>query len=117
MIAVRAATAPYAVPGLTEPGQDAFAEIAEEARSALTELRVVLGVLRAPGSGSEAAPQPRIADLAGPVSRVAGTGTTATMTVSGPARQLPGSVGLFCYRIVQEGPPNGSGARPGSGGT
>ena len=65
MIAVRAATAPYAVPGLTEPGQEAFAEIADEARTALTELRVALGVLRGPdGAGKEAAPQPRIADLA-----------------------------------------------------
>jgi len=115
MIAVRAATAPYAVPGLTEPGQHAFAEIAEEARSALTELRVVLGVLRAPGGGgSEAAPQPRIADLDGLVSRVAGTGTSATMTVSGPVRQLPGSVELCCYRIVQEALTNARRHAPGS---
>ena len=114
MIAVRAATAPYAVPGLTEPGQDAFAEIAEEARSALTELRVVLGVLRAPGSGLEAAPQPRIADLDGLVSRVAGTGTSATMTVSGSVRQLPGSVELCCYRIVQEALTNARRHAPGS---
>jgi len=114
IIAVRAATAPYAVPGLTEPGQDAFAEIAEEARSALTELRVVLGVLRAPGSGSEAAPQPRIADLDGLVSRVAGTGTSATMTVSGTVRQFPGSVELCCYRIVQEALTNARRHAPGS---
>jgi signal transduction histidine kinase len=114
MIAVRAATAPYAVPGLTDPGQDAFAEIAEEARSALTELRVVLGVLRAPGGGSEAAPQPRIADLDGLVSRMAGTGTSATMTVSGPVRQLPGSVELCCYRIVQEALTNARRHAPGS---
>ena len=114
MIAVRAATAPYAVPGLTELGQDAFAGIAEEARSALTELRVVLGVLRAPGGGSEAAPQPRIADLDGLVSRVAGTGTSVTMTVSGPARQLPGSVELCCYRIVQEALTNARRHAPGS---
>lgn len=114
MIAVRAATAPYAVPGLTELGQDAFAGIAEEARSALTELRVVLGVLRAPGSGSEAAPQPRIADLDGLVSRVAGTGTSATMTVSGTVRQFPGSVELCCYRIVQEALTNARRHAPGS---
>ena len=51
MIAVRAATAPYAVPGLPGPGQAAFAEIADEARAALTELRVALGVLRSPDGG------------------------------------------------------------------
>jgi signal transduction histidine kinase len=115
MIAVRAATAPYAVPGLAEPGQAAFAEIAEEAREALTELRVVLGVLRAPdGGGSEAAPLPRIADVDALVSRVAGAGTRATMTVSGPVRQLPASVELCCYRIVQEALTNARRHAPGS---
>jgi signal transduction histidine kinase len=61
MIAVRAATAPYSITGLPDPGRDAFGEIAEEARTALTELRVVLGVLRAPGGSAETAPQPQLA--------------------------------------------------------
>ena len=115
MIAVRAATAPSAVDGLTEPGRAAFAEIADEARSALTELRLVLGVLRTlDGTGSEASPQPRIADLDCLVSRAAGAGTSATMTVSGPVRQLPGSVELCCYRIVQEALTNARRHAPGS---
>jgi signal transduction histidine kinase len=115
MIAVRAATAPYALAGLPERGRAAFAEIADEARSALTELRVVLGVLRAPdSSGSEVAPQPRIADLDALLRRVAGAGTSATMTVSGPVRQLPGSVELCCYRIVQEALTNARRHAPGS---
>jgi len=115
MIAVRAATAPYAVPGLTEPGRAAFAEIAEEARSALTELRVVLGVLRAPDSGgSEGSPQPTIADLDALVNRVAMAGTSVTMTMSGAVRQLAGSVELCCYRIVQEALTNARRHAPGS---
>ena len=48
MIAVRAATAQYSVPDLSGSGRAAFDEIADEARTALTELRVVLGVLRSP---------------------------------------------------------------------
>ncbi|HXP19072.1 MAG TPA: histidine kinase [Streptosporangiaceae bacterium] len=102
MIAVRAATAPFAIAGLPGPGQAAFAEIAEEARTALTELRVVLGVLRSPDGGSEAAPQPRIADLDQLLSRVASAGTDAELTTAGQVRPLPGSVELCCYRIVQE---------------
>jgi signal transduction histidine kinase len=102
MIAVRAATAPYAISGLPEPGQVAFAEIADEARTALTELRVVLGVLRSPDGGTDAAPQPRIADLDLLLSRMVSAGTDVTMTVTGRARPLPGSVELCCYRIVQE---------------
>jgi signal transduction histidine kinase len=102
MIAVRAATAPYAISGLPEPGAAAFAEIADEARTALTELRLVLGVLRSPDGGTEAAPQPRIADLDVLLSRMASAGIEVTMTVTGQARPLPGSVELCCYRIVQE---------------
>ncbi|MGI9005669.1 MAG: sensor histidine kinase [Streptosporangiaceae bacterium] len=103
MIAVRAATAPYAVSGLSEPGQAAFAEIADEARAALTELRVALGVLRSPdGQDPEAAPQPRIADLAELVEKMTGAAMTVTLTVSGRPRRLAGSVELCCYRVVQE---------------
>ncbi len=116
MIAVRAATAPYTVPELPEPGRKVLAEIADEARTALTELRVVLGVLRSPDGGLDAAPrgvpggrspglapQPRIADLDCLIQRMISAGMDVMMTVSGPARPLPGSAELCCYRVVQEG--------------
>lgn len=115
MIAVRAATAPYSVPGLNEPGQAAFAEIADEARAALTELRVALGVLRAPeGHHAEAAPQPRIADVTTLVDKVSGAGMAATLSVTGCRRALPGSVELCCYRIVQEALTNAQRHAPGA---
>lgn len=114
MMAVRAATAPYALPGMADPARAAFAEIADEARSALTELRLVLGVLRAPDGGEpEAAPQPTIADLDALVGRVASLGTSATMTVSGQVRHLPASVELCCYRVVQEALTNARRHAPG----
>jgi signal transduction histidine kinase len=103
MIAVRAATAQYSVPELPEPGRAAFDEIADEARTALTELRVVLGVLRTPdGSDAGAAPQPRIADLTGLVDRMTSAGMRVTLRVDGQVRPLPGSTELCCYRVVQE---------------
>ncbi len=103
MIAVRAATVPYSVPDLSEPGRAAFDEIAEEARTALTELRVVLGVLRAPdGAVPGSAPQPRIADLTGLVDRMTSAGMEVTLRVDGQMRALPGSTELCCYRVVQE---------------
>jgi signal transduction histidine kinase len=118
MIAVRAATARYTVPQLSAASHAAFAEIAEEARTALTELRVVLGVLRSPGGGEPgqpmAAPQPRIADLQGLLDRVASLGASATMTVTGQERPLPGSVELCCYRVVQEALTNAGRHAPGS---
>jgi len=102
MIAVRAATAPYSVPELSEPSREVLAEIAEEARTALTELRVVLGVLRSPDGAADSAPQPRIADLGCLIGRMVGAGMDVRMTVTGHVRQLPGSVELCCYRVVQE---------------
>ncbi len=116
MIAVRAATAPYAVSGLPEDGKAAFAEIADEARTALTELRVVLGVLRSPdgSDAAQAAPQPRIADLDALLCRVTSAGTNATLSTTGEVRQLPGSVELCCYRVVQEALTNAGRHAPGS---
>jgi signal transduction histidine kinase len=115
MIAVRAATAPYAITDLPDPGREAFGEIAEEARTALTELRVVLGVLRTPGSGrSDTAPQPRLADLDELLSRMARAGMDVDMTVTGRQRPLPASVELCCYRIVQEALTNAGRHAPGS---
>ncbi len=62
MIAVRAGTTPYGSPGQY---REAFDEIAKDARTALAELRVVLGVLRDPAAVSAAAPQPSIAPVLG----------------------------------------------------
>jgi signal transduction histidine kinase len=114
MIAVRAGTAPYAIAGLPGPGQDAFAEIAREARTALTELRVVLGVLRDPARLSEAVPQPRLGDLEALLERVRRAGTDVSWSVVGPARTLPASVELCGYRIVQEAVTNAGRHAPGS---
>jgi signal transduction histidine kinase len=114
MIAVRAGTAPYAIPGLPEPGQEAFAEIAREARTALTELRVVLGVLRDPARASEATPQPRLGDIEALLERVRGAGTDVSWSVTGKARALPASVELCGYRVVQEAVTNAGRHAPGS---
>jgi len=114
MIAVRAGTAPYAIDGLPEPGQEAFAEIAREARTALTELRVVLGVLRDPAKASEATPQPRLGDIEALLERVRGAGTDVAWSVTGEARVLPTSVELCGYRIVQEAVTNAGRHAPGS---
>lgn len=115
MIAVRAATAPYTVPELPPTGQAAFAEIADEARTALTELRVVLGVLRSPeGTGSpQAAPQPTIADLDSLVCRFTSAGADAELAVTGEVRPLPSAVELCCYRVVQEALTNAGRHAPG----
>jgi len=130
MIAVRAGTTPYGSPGQY---REAFDEIAKDARTALAELRVVLGVLRDPAAvsaaapqpsiapvlgnpaaGSSAAPQPTIADVQQLLDRVCGTGADVQLQVIGLARPLPASAELCGYRVVQEAVTNAGRHAPGS---
>lgn len=71
MIAVRCETAPYRISGLSEAGQAEIAEIGAAARTAMTEMQGLLGVLRESDPGgtgvagrADLAPQPSIGDLA-----------------------------------------------------
>ena len=111
MIAVRAGTTPYGSPAQY---REAFGEIANDARTALAELRVVLGVLRDPAAVSAAAPQPSIADVQELLERVRGTGADVQLQVIGLARPLPASAELCGYRIVQEAVTNAGRHAPGS---
>ena len=111
MIAVRAGTTPYGSPAQY---RDAFDEIARDARTALAELRVVLGVLRDPAAVSVAAPQPCIRDVERLLDRVCGTGADVQLQVVGLARPLAASAELCGYRIVQEAVTNAGRHAPGS---
>ena len=114
IIAVRAATAPYSQPDLSAPARAVLDEIAGQARTALAELRTVLGVLRADGTRADQAPLPGLGDVPELVRRIADSGAAATLNVSGRVRELPGSVELCGYRIVQESLTNIGRHAPGS---
>jgi signal transduction histidine kinase len=111
MIAVRAGTTPYGSPAQY---REAFDEIAKDARTALAELRVVLGVLRDPAAVSAAAPQPSMSDLQQLLGRVRGAGADVQLQVTGLARPLRASAELCGYRIVQEAVTNAGRHAPGS---
>ena len=89
--------------------------IRESARSALDELRGVIGVLREDGSESlTQPPQPTLADLAALVeeSRAAGMRITASIELGDAA--VPAAVGRTAYRIAQEGLTNARKHAPGA---
>ncbi|GIF21369.1 signal transduction histidine kinase [Actinoplanes tereljensis] len=111
MIAVRAETAPYRLPDLPADAQEEMAGIAAAAREALTDMRRLLGVLRSEQGEAEKAPQPGIADLDQLVrtAREAGVEVTYTPDLS----EVPGTVGLTAYRIVQEALANAARHAPG----
>ncbi|MFF5292243.1 sensor histidine kinase [Paractinoplanes globisporus] len=112
MIAVRAETAPYRVTGLPDAAQEELAEIAKAARSALTDMRRLLGALRAEDGESPTVPQPGLADLDDLVSTAREAGVDVTLTADGLAA-VPGTVGLAAYRIMQEALANAARHAPG----
>jgi signal transduction histidine kinase len=102
VIAVRAETAPFRIPGLPDAVKDDMAETSAIAREALTEMRRLLGVLRGADSDAERAPQPGMDRLEGLVAAVRGAGLAVELRVVGDQRPLPSGVELSAYRIMQE---------------
>ncbi|MBB4694001.1 signal transduction histidine kinase [Actinoplanes abujensis] len=88
-----------------EPGQAREALLAVEAtgRSALTELRNVMGLLSTPVlEGGPEAPQPGIEGLPALVGRMRDAGVPVLLTVVGDERPIAPGIGLTAYRVVQE---------------
>ncbi|MEV5974601.1 histidine kinase [Streptomyces sp. NPDC051921] len=102
VVAIQAEAAPYRVENPPPELEQAFVTIRENAVAALTELRRILGVVRAEDYEAPDAPQPTLADLDGLVANVREAGLGVEMTVTGAVRELPPGVELSAYRIVQE---------------
>ncbi|MFE0509956.1 sensor histidine kinase [Streptomyces sp. NPDC058964] len=102
VVAIQAEAAPYRVENPPPELEKAFATIRENAVAALTELRRVLGVVRAEDYEAPDAPQPTLADLGSLLANVRETGLAVEKTVTGAVRELPQGVELSAYRIVQE---------------
>ncbi|WP_405664205.1 sensor histidine kinase [Streptomyces sp. NBC_01166] len=102
VVAIQAEAAPYRVENPPPELEQAFVTIRENAVAALTELRRVLGVVRAEDYEAPDAPQPTLAELDRLLDNVRETGLETEKTVTGAVRDLPQGVELSAYRIVQE---------------
>jgi len=104
MISVQAETARLTTPGLPDEGAKQLSAIGDTARTALTEMRRLLGVLREDAAaGSDRAPQPGLAQLSELVDAArASTGSTVRLVVHGSVQPLDPGLELVAYRIVQE---------------
>jgi len=87
----------------TNPGQAAsvMGQVAATGRSALGEMRRLVGVLREPATPGHA-PQPGLDDLEELIASVRAAGLPVRLTVTGPPFALPPSAQLALYRITQE---------------
>ena len=102
VVAIQAEAAPYRVENPPPELEQAFLTIRENAVAALTELRRILGVVRAEDYEAPDAPQPTLGDLDSLVRNVTEAGLVVEKTVTGAVRELPQGVELSAYRIVQE---------------
>ncbi|GGV81287.1 two-component sensor histidine kinase [Streptomyces gelaticus] len=102
VVAIQAEAAPYRVENPPPELEQAFVTIRENAVAALTELRRVLGVVRAEDYQAPDAPQPTLAQLDGLLANVREAGLETDKTVTGAVRELPQGVELSAYRIIQE---------------
>ncbi|MFE9395261.1 sensor histidine kinase [Streptomyces flavidovirens] len=114
VVAIQAEAAPYRVENPPPELEQAFVTIRENAVAALTELRRVLGVVRAEDYEAPDAPQPTLAELDGLIANVRDAGLTVDKTVTGSVRELPQGVELSAYRIIQEALSNALRHAPGS---
>lgn len=80
----------------------ALHEASRAGRAALTDMRRVLGLLRDSGDAAALAPAPGLAELSQLVASVRHTGLDVRFETSGPVSDVPRTVQVSAYRIVQE---------------
>ncbi len=101
VMVVQAAAASDVFEKQPDRAREALRSIEESGRSALTELRRLLGVVRSREQGSRE-PQPGLNALAELVEQVRATGLEVELNLEGELGGLPTGVDLSAYRIVQE---------------
>jgi signal transduction histidine kinase len=79
-----------------------LATIAETGRTALTDMRALLGVLQPGGGPAVDAPQPTVGDLPHLVERLRASGQPVSLRIDGEPRPLDRAAELAAYRLVQE---------------
>jgi signal transduction histidine kinase len=104
MIAVQAETARLTTPGMPTEGARRLVAIGDTARTALTEMRRLLGVLRSDaGTEPTRAPQPGLEQLNELIdSARESAGASTRLIVHGHVVPLDPGIELTAYRIIQE---------------
>ena len=103
VIAVQSAVGNHVIDTQPAEAHQALAAIEATSRSALTEMRRLLGVLRQEGEPrGSLAPAPGLADLASLVTQVQDAGLRVWISVEGERRSVPPGIDLSAYRVIQE---------------
>ena len=117
VISIQAQVAPHLVENPSDELRENLAGIRQNAVEALTELRRVLGVLRAEDPSADSVrhtPQPTLDRLDELLDNVRAAGLSVDTATSGERRRLAPGVELSAYRIVQEALSNAMRHAPGA---
>ncbi|ALX67061.1 sensor histidine kinase [Microbacterium sp. XT11] len=116
VIQVQASTAKYRISDLDERASVEFDDIAATARTSLTEMRRMLGVLRTEDQSAELAPQQGLADIPSLVDSVRRAGAAVELTgdTGDAVVTAPATVQIAAFRIVQEALSNAVRHAPGA---
>jgi signal transduction histidine kinase len=93
----------HKLPELRDEDRRALEDVERAGRTALAEMRRLLGAMRERGGEVELEPQPGLDALDALVERVRGAGLPVRVHVEGEPLALPRALDLSAYRIVQEG--------------
>ncbi|MBB2913765.1 signal transduction histidine kinase [Streptosporangium becharense] len=87
-----------------DPGRagEALSAIEELGRTAMTEMRSMVGVLRTDAAPAERTPQPGVAEIPALVDQMSEAGLRTRLCVEGEPGTLSPGVDLAAYRLVQE---------------
>jgi signal transduction histidine kinase len=80
----------------------AIGRIESTGRDGLTEMRRLIGILKADGADADRAPQPGLGQLESLLETVRGAGVPVEAVTEGEPRPIPTGLDLVAYRIVQE---------------
>jgi signal transduction histidine kinase len=102
VITVQASTAEYRLADLSEEARAEFRSISGQARESLAEMRRLLGVLRSEDEAGARQPQPGPEALRGLAEAVNRAGTPVTLDLPELPEDLPETLALTVFRVVQE---------------
>jgi signal transduction histidine kinase len=102
VMVVQAGAARMAVTSSPDEATEALRAVEASGRTAIAELRNLLGVLSPPGADVTLRPQPGLGELDELIGRLAAAGLSVDLHVQGTPRPLPPGADLAAYRVVQE---------------
>jgi len=93
----------HRLPEELEEDSEALKGVEQAGRTALAEMRTLLGALRRDGDELELTPQPGLGGLHSLLEEVGRAGLPVQLDIDGEPVPLPRAIDLSAYRIVQEG--------------